>query len=42
MTKDQFLMRMHFPIEWSRWDMYPQELFDIQIKSYKPGNENAA
>jgi hypothetical protein len=22
--------------------MYPQELFDIQIKSYKPGNENAA
>ncbi len=42
MKKSDFLVKLNFPEEWHRWDMYPQELFKIQLKLYKPGNETSS
>jgi len=39
MTKFDFLKLMKFPEAW--YEMYPDELYNIQIKYYEPGNENA-
>ena len=42
LTKDEFLKLMHFPHEWAKWDMYPDELCRIQIGGYKRGHEKAS
>ncbi len=42
MTKLQFLRRMHFPVEWRYWEMYPDILYEKQLAAYEPGNEMAS
>jgi hypothetical protein len=42
MTRSDFLSLMHFPIEWDRYGMYPDELFEWQISGYQPGHEEAS
>jgi len=42
MTKKKFLKLMSFPEEWLSWEMYPNELAELQIKQYQPGNENSS
>jgi hypothetical protein len=42
MTKRQFLELMHYPSEWSLWSLYPDELFQMQLSHYTPGDEEAA
>jgi hypothetical protein len=39
MTKAQFLKLMQFPIEWTSFEMYPDELFQWQLATYEPGHE---
>lgn len=39
MEKKQFLMQMHFPVEWLTFDLYPDELFIGQIESYQADND---
>jgi len=39
MTKREFLSLMQFPQEWAEWDLYPDELFEIQHSGYEPGHE---
>ena len=39
MTKHEFLSLMQFPKEWAAWDLYPNELFEIQHSGYEPGHE---
>ncbi len=42
MTKLEFLRLMRFPAEWLDLEMYPDELFEWQVKGYKPGHESGA
>jgi len=42
MTKQAFLKLMNFPPEWLEWDMYPDELFEPQLKMYKRGDERGS
>lgn len=42
MNKSEFLKLMNFPKEWVEWDMYPDELAEIQMKDYKKGNEDSS
>lgn len=42
MNKEQFLTLMKFPQQWAEWDMYPDELANIQLAGYEPGNENGS
>lgn len=41
MTRNEFLKLMHFPAEWDKLGMYPQEVAQIQIEHYRPGDERA-
>jgi hypothetical protein len=42
MTKKEFLALMRFPKEWEQFEMYPEELADIQINGYQVGHESAS
>lgn len=42
MTKRKFTKLMKFPREWMMWGFYPDELFDLHLKQYQPGHENAS
>jgi hypothetical protein len=42
MTKREFMKLLHYPSEWSLWSLYPDELFQIQLTQYTPGDEEAA
>ena len=42
MEKEDFLALMSFPIEWLKYDMYPDELFFEQLKGYKLGHEESS
>ncbi|GHA16382.1 hypothetical protein GCM10008090_27740 [Arenicella chitinivorans] len=42
MTKEESLKLMHFPNEWLVWDMYPDELFQIQISGNEVGYEDGS
>ncbi len=42
LSKKEFLTLMKFPNEWDKWDMYPEDLAEIQIAHYKPGNERSS
>ncbi len=33
---------MGFPSEWEEWEMYPEELFKLQLDGYSPGNESGS
>lgn len=39
MTKTEFMTLMLYPPEWEASGMYPDELFEAQVKAYQPGNE---
>lgn len=41
-TKSEFLKLMRFPAEWELWEMYPDELFEIQISKYQLGHEDGS
>lgn len=41
-TKEEFLKLMRFPQEWLAWGMYPDQLFEIQVAGYEPGNERGS
>jgi hypothetical protein len=36
MTKNEFLENLHFPAEWISLDLYPDELFALQLADYEP------
>ena len=40
--KEHFLKMMRFPNKWSEWDMYPDELYIIQVTDYEPGTEEGS
>lgn len=40
--KLEFVNLMRFPPEWDAWGMYPQELFELQLSTYEPGNEDSS
>jgi hypothetical protein len=40
--KIRYLALMSFPNEWLDWDMYPDELFEIQSSGYEQGHEDAS
>lgn len=42
MNKEQFLKLMHFPVEWNSYGMYPDSLFQEQLRGYQPGHEDGA
>lgn len=42
MTKSDFLKLMNFPSDWISLDMYPDELFEQQIRTYQPGHEEGS
>lgn len=42
MNKHEFLTLMQFPEEWLEWDLYPDELFEIQRSGYKQGHEEGS
>jgi len=42
MTKAEFLQLMRFPPEWEALRMYPQELFELQVRRYEPGHERGS
>jgi hypothetical protein len=42
MAKPDFMQLMGFPAQWESWSMYPNELCEVQIAAYKPGNESAS
>src|SRR3954453_7738676 len=42
MSKLEFMQRMHFPADWHYWEMYSDDLYDKQLASYEPGNEEAS
>ncbi|MCR1320266.1 hypothetical protein ACKURH_21090 [Enterobacter soli] len=42
MNKDDFLKKMNFPIEWIIYDMYPDELYALQITYYQEGDEQGS
>lgn len=42
LTKAAFLELMRFPAQWNEWEMYPDELFQVQRNFYQPGNEVGA
>lgn len=42
MSKQEFLQLMNYPEEWEQFEMYPQELFEIQLSGYVDGNEKAS
>ena len=33
---------MKYPSEWMEWDMFPHELFNIQISNYEVGHERSS
>ena len=39
---ESFLELMQFPQEWLEWGMYPDELFEMQMRDYQPGQEQAS
>jgi hypothetical protein len=41
-TKQEFLRLMHYPSEWTEWDMYPDELLKGQVGAYTPRSERAS
>lgn len=41
-TKAEFMRLMRFPAEWGKWEMYPDELFELQWREYQPGAERAS
>jgi hypothetical protein len=42
MNKVEFLKLLRFPMEWDSFGMYPDELLQWQMSSYRPGHEDAA
>ena len=42
MIKRDLIRLMSFPAEWDLWGLYPDELFELQLASSGPGNENAS
>lgn len=42
MNKADFLKLMQYPREWLEWEMYPDELFKLQISKYQPGHEQGS
>jgi hypothetical protein len=40
--KSEFLTLMQYPSEWLEWDMYPDELFNLQVSNFQPGHEQGA
>lgn len=42
MNKDEFLKKMNFPIEWKIYNMYPDELYFMQVKNYQDGDEQGS
>ncbi|HCL5274750.1 TPA: hypothetical protein N2G37_002352 [Salmonella enterica] len=42
MNKDEFLKKMNFPIEWETYDMYPDELYFLQMTNYQEGDEQGS
>lgn len=42
MTKAEFAKLMRYPSQWILWDLYPDELFEAQLRIYRPGDENGA
>ena len=39
---DDFLRLMEFPEEWVAWKMIPEDLMEVQLKNYRPGDEQGA
>lgn len=42
MEKSGFLKLMGYPAEWEHWNMYPDELFEMQLSRYESGHEQGA
>lgn len=42
MKKNEFMQLMQFPKEWELSGMYPDELFQSQLSTYKPGHEKSS
>ena len=42
MDKLKFLDLMGYPPEWLEWNMYPDELFENQLRLYQEGDERGA
>lgn len=42
MTRHEFMVLMRFPRRWEELEMYPEELFQEQIRGYEPGHEEGA
>lgn len=42
MTKEEFLLALSFPREWSELKLYPDELFKIQEAEFEPQHVNSA
>jgi hypothetical protein len=42
MDRESYLRLMHFPPEWSDWNMLPDNVIDGLVASYEPGHENAS
>jgi len=42
MMRQEFMALMRFPHRWEELGMYPEELFQEQLKGYKPGHEEGA
>lgn len=41
-NKKDFIKIMKFPDEWLEWDMYPDELAELQLAGYEPGHEQGS
>ncbi|MDH5669969.1 MAG: hypothetical protein OEY86_18360 [Nitrospira sp.] len=41
-SRHQFAKLLKFPVQWLEWGMYPHKLYQIQIKEYEPGSEDAS
>lgn len=41
-SKRDFLRLLRFPIQWLDWEMYPDELFEVQVSRYEPGHESGS
>ena len=42
MTKFEFMRLMSIPSEWETWEMYPEDLFNVQIQRFQPGDERGS
>lgn len=41
-TKNKFTKLMNYPAQWMIWNLYPTELFKLQLEEYEIGHENSS